>query len=57
MFDWDAFITRVMNIEGVDVSLSPDETIIVRAIPYFSKMVDVLQKYPKRFFKKIRVAF
>ncbi|XP_022336813.2 neprilysin-like [Crassostrea virginica] len=48
MFDWDAFITRVMNIEGVDVSLSPDETIIVRAIPYFSKMFDVLQKYPKR---------
>ena len=48
MFDWDAFITRVMTIEGVDVSLSPDETIIVRAIPYFSKMFDVLGKYPKR---------
>ena len=51
MFDWDAFITRVMNIEGVDVSLSQDETIIVRAIPYFSKMFDVLGKYPKRFLK------
>ncbi|XP_062607161.1 neprilysin-like [Saccostrea cucullata] len=47
-FDWDDFITRVMRIEGVDVNVPPDETIIVRAIPYFSKMFEVLGKYSNR---------
>lgn len=48
MFNWEGFITRVMSIDGVDVSLPPNETIIVRAIPYFSKMFEVLGKYPKK---------
>lgn len=48
MFNWEQFITRVMSIDGVDVSLPPNETIIVRAIPYFSKMFEVLGKYPKK---------
>ncbi|XP_048777313.2 neprilysin-like isoform X2 [Ostrea edulis] len=47
-FNWENFITRVMAIEGVDVYIPQNETIIVRAIPYFSKMFEVLGKYSKR---------
>lgn len=38
-----------MAIEGVDVYIPQNETIIVRAIPYFSKMFEVLGKYSKRY--------
>jgi hypothetical protein len=48
-FNWEDFVKRVMNIEGVDINIPQNETIIVRAIPYFSKIFGVLEKYPKRY--------
>ena len=38
-----------MGIDGVDIPINLTEPIVVRAVPYFEKLFNVLQSYPKRY--------
>ncbi|XP_060577796.1 neprilysin-like isoform X2 [Ruditapes philippinarum] len=47
-FDWLQFITGVFDIEGVKIAINHSEPVVVRAVPYFEKLFNVLQKHRKR---------
>jgi hypothetical protein len=49
-FDWLQFITGVFDIEGVKIAINDSEPVVVRAVPYFEKLFNVLQKHRKRYF-------
>ena len=37
-----------MGLDGVEVPISADEPIVVRAVPYFQKLFGVFQSYSRR---------
>ena len=38
-----------MGLEGVGIEINETEPVVARAVPYFKKLLTVLQKYPKRY--------
>ncbi|OWF45829.1 Neprilysin [Mizuhopecten yessoensis] len=47
-FKWDDYITGIMMMEGVNITVNDSEPIIVRAVPFFEKLFGILQKHGKR---------
>ncbi|KAK3104371.1 hypothetical protein FSP39_000406 [Pinctada imbricata] len=47
-FDWLPYFQTIMNSSEVGVAITEEETVIVRAVPYFEKLFQVLEKYSHR---------
>ncbi|XP_053378929.1 neprilysin-like isoform X2 [Mercenaria mercenaria] len=47
-FDWLEYIGGVFDLEGVKIPMNESEHVVVRAVPYFEKLFNVLQKHGKR---------
>ncbi|XP_060072891.1 neprilysin-like [Ylistrum balloti] len=48
MFSWEDYITGIMLMEGVNITVNASEPVVVRAVPYFEKLFGILQKHGKR---------
>ncbi|XP_069119070.1 neprilysin-like [Argopecten irradians] len=48
MFSWNDYITGIMLMDGVNMTVNESEPIVVRAVPYFEKLFGILQKHGKR---------
>lgn len=47
-FNWYDYISGIMGLDDINVTITDSEPVVVRAVPYFQKFFNVLQKYPKR---------
>ena len=48
-FNWHNYISGIMGMDSVEVSVTEAEPIVVRAVPYFQKIFDVFQNNPKKY--------